>query len=126
MTSNQLLDRTDRPTAAPSPPTTFAAMRRDRVADLVRVASLGVVIVWHSTLSLFHRSHTGVLGMPNPIGSYHGLWLLTWALQVMPLFFILSGAVNADAWDRHHRRGGSRAARRTPASLSRAVNFDGV
>jgi hypothetical protein len=107
MTSNQLLDRTDRPTAAPSPPTTFAAMRRDRVADLVRVASLGVVIVWHSTLSLFHRSHTGVLGMPNPIGSYHGLWLLTWALQVMPLFFIVSGAVNADAWDRHHRRGGN-------------------
>jgi hypothetical protein len=107
MTSNLLLDRTDRPTVAPPPATTFTALRRDRVADLVRVTSLGVVIVWHSTLSLFHRSHTGVLGMPNPIGSYHGLWLLTWALQVMPLFFIVSGAVNADAWDRHRRRGGT-------------------
>lgn len=113
MTNTVLLDRTDPagPTTGGDSPssvrTTFTALRRDRVADLVRVLSLGVVIVWHSTLSLFHRSHTGVLGMPNPIGSYHGLWLLTWVLQVMPLFFIVSGAVNADAWDRHRRRGGS-------------------
>lgn len=86
---------------------TFADLRRDRVADLVRVAALGVVIVWHSTLSLFHRGGDGVLSMPNPIGEYSGLWLVTWLLQVMPLFFVVSGAVNADAWERHRRRGGS-------------------
>lgn len=79
---------------------------RDRVADLVRVGSLGVVIVWHSTLSLFHRNSEGVLTMPNPVGSYRGLWMLTWVLQVMPLFFIVSGSVNAEAWNRHHQRGG--------------------
>lgn len=107
MTTNLLLDRLDDPADAAPSPTTFTALRRDRVADLVRVVSLGVVVVWHSSLSLFHRSHTGVLGMPNPIGSYHGLWLVTWALQVMPLFFIVSGSVNANAWDRHNRRGGT-------------------
>lgn len=86
---------------------TLEDLRRDRVADLVRVASLGVVIIWHSTLSLFHRGHDGVLSMPNPIGEYSGLWLATWALQVMPLFFIVSGAVNADSWERHRLRGRS-------------------
>lgn len=121
MTTNRLLERANDPTVAAPSPATFAALRRDRVADLVRVASLGVVIVWHSTLSLFHRSHTGVLGMPNPIGSYPGLWLLTWALQVMPLFFIVSGAVNADAWDRHRRRGGSTSS----FTSQRVVRFAG-
>lgn len=111
MTTNPLLDRpvtpivTDVEPAQPS--TTFMSLRRDRVADLVRVCALAVVIVWHSTLSLFHRSSTGVLTMPNPIGLYSGMWLTTWALQVMPLFFVVSGAVNADAWDRHRLRGGS-------------------
>lgn len=100
---------TTRSSARPSTPrmARFADLRRDRVADLVRIAALGVVIVWHSTLSLFHRSSTGVLSMPNPIGDYRGLWLLTWVLQVMPLFFVVSGAVNADAWVRHRRRGGT-------------------
>lgn len=32
--------------------------------------------------------------------------MLTWVLQVMPLFFIVSGSVNAEAWNRHHQRGG--------------------
>lgn len=97
-------------TTCPSPsPTTvrFADLRRDRVADLVRIVSLGVVIVWHSTLSLFNRTNSGELTMPNPVGDYRGLWLITWVLQVMPLFFVVSGAVNADAWDRYRRRGGT-------------------
>ena len=96
-----------RPTTSTSRLPSFGDLRRDRVADLVRVAALGVVIVWHSTLSLFHRSAAGVLSMPNPIGSYRGMWMITWLLQVMPLFFVVSGAVNADAWDRHRLRGGS-------------------
>lgn len=86
---------------------TFVDLTRDRVADLVRVAALGVVIVWHSTLSLFHRDAHGALTMPNPIGTYRGMWMLTWLLQVMPLFFVVSGAVNAAAWVRHRHRGGS-------------------
>lgn len=111
MTTNLTLDRPPELAvnvvdSAP-PPTTFTSLRRDRVADLVRVSALAVVIVWHSTMSLFHRSRSGVLSMPNPIGLYPGMWLLTWVLQVMPLFFVVSGAVNADAWDRHRHRGGS-------------------
>ena len=111
MTTNLLLERPEDPAAGVAepaqPPPTFTSLRRDRVADLVRVCALAVVIVWHSTLSLFHRSRSGVLSMPNPIGLYPGMWLLTWVLQVMPLFFVVSGAVNADAWDRHRHRGGS-------------------
>lgn len=107
MTSNLVLEPPRPGTDVSGRQPSFGDLRRDRVADLVRVAALGVVVVWHSTLSLFHRSRSGVLGMPNPIGSYHGLWMATWFLQVMPLFFIVSGAVNADAWDRHGRRGGN-------------------
>ncbi len=102
--------RPDAVTSSPTSPrsrVTFADLRHDRVADLVRVAALGVVIVWHSTLSLFHRQADGSLSMPNPIGQYQALWLATWVLQVMPLFFVVSGAVNADAWERHRQRGGT-------------------
>jgi hypothetical protein len=57
--------------------------------------------------------------MPNPVGSYRGLWMLTWVLQVMPLFFIVSGSVNADAWNRHHvKEGGSQRCVREASSGS--------
>lgn len=99
------------PQAAAATPTPrhvdFSSLRRDRVADLVRIGALGVVIIWHSTLSLFRRGGDGTLSMPNPIGLYPGMWALTWVFQVMPLFFLVSGAVNADSWERHERRGGT-------------------
>lgn len=114
--TTRLLDRRTEAATATAP---TVAIPRDRVADLVRVGALGVVIVWHSTFSLFHRHRDGTLSMPNPIGQYHGLWLLTWVLQVMPLFFIVSGSVNAGSWRRHRAAGGSAAS----FSTRRLVRF---
>lgn len=74
--------------------------------DLVRVGSLGVVIVWHSTLSLFHRNLRGGVDDAQPGRVLSGVVDADLGVQVMPLFFIVSGSVNAEAWNRHHQRGG--------------------
>lgn len=70
---------------------------RDRYVDFLRVASIGVVIVWHWSLSVLHWDD-GVLRMPNPIASIPGGWLATWLLQVVPVFFIVGGYVNLAGW----------------------------
>jgi hypothetical protein len=60
---------------------------RDRVVDLLRVASICVVVLWHWSLSITHWRSDGTLTMPNPIGDVPGKWSLTWVLQVMPVLF---------------------------------------
>jgi surface polysaccharide O-acyltransferase-like enzyme len=70
---------------------------RDRVVDLIRGVSILVVVLWHWTLSITQWSD-GRLSMPNPIGRTSGLWLLTWVLQVMPLFFVVGGFSNLAGW----------------------------
>lgn len=87
-------------TTTPAAPAAPAAPGRDLVLDAVRAGCLVVVVVWHCALSVLHRDSTGALSMPNPVGAHRGLWLLTWALQVMPLFFVVSGAANGPSWAR--------------------------
>lgn len=71
---------------------------RDRYIDFLRVASIGVVIVWHWSLSILHWRDDGRLAMPNPINDVPGGWLATWLLQVVPIFFIVGGYVNGAGW----------------------------
>jgi hypothetical protein len=78
---------------------------RDRVVDLLRVASIAVVVLWHWTFSITHW-RGGSLRMPNPIADVPGLWAATWLLQVMPLFFVVGGYANRAAWDALQRDGG--------------------
>jgi peptidoglycan/LPS O-acetylase OafA/YrhL len=90
-------------TAHPSAPRSVAALAaatpadRDRVVDLVRAVAVTVVVVWHTTLSLLHLD-AGRLVMRNPIDMVPGMWALTWALQVMPVFFVVGGYVHLLAW----------------------------
>jgi hypothetical protein len=56
-----------------------------------------VVVLWHWTFSVTQWS-AGRISMPNPIGHTSGLWLLTWVLQVMPLFFVVGGFSNLAGW----------------------------
>lgn len=70
---------------------------RDRVVDFLRVVSIGVVVLWHWTLSITHWGG-GELRMPNPIADVPGLWTATWLLQVMPLFFLVGGYSNLAGW----------------------------
>ncbi len=76
---------------------------RDRVVDLIRGLSIGVVVLWHWTLSVTRWSD-GALSMPNPIGEASGLWLLTWVFQVMPLFFVVGGFSDLAGWTSHLER----------------------
>lgn len=71
----------------------------DRTVDFLRIAAVGVVVLWHWVFSVTHR-RDGVLVNPNPIDEVPGGWLLTWAFQVVPLFFVIGGYANLAAWDR--------------------------
>jgi fucose 4-O-acetylase-like acetyltransferase len=70
---------------------------RERDVDFLRALSITVVVLWHWVFSVTHWSD-GRLTMPNPIGEVRGLWLLTWLLQVMPLFFVVGGYANLAGW----------------------------
>ena len=78
---------------------------RDRFVDLLRVVSIGVVVVWHWTLSIT-QWRDGALVMPNPIDVVPGGWLATWLLQIMPMFFLVGGFANHAGWSSVHRDGG--------------------
>ena len=60
--------------------------------DLVRAGALGVVVLWHWVFSTVAFSDGPSVG--NPVGVTPGLWLLTWVLQPMPLFFAIGGCLH--------------------------------
>jgi Acyltransferase family len=102
------------PPAGPAPGSLDALVdatpaSRDRVVDLLRAASITVVVLWHWTFSVTHW-HDAALTMPNPIGDVPGLWALTWVLQVMPVFFFVGGYANLAGWQAVTRSGGGAAA----------------
>ena len=78
---------------------------RDRVVDAARGASIVVVVVWHWSLSVTHRTPEGHWVMPNPIDTVPGAWLLTWVGQVVPVFFLAGGYANLAAWSAACRDG---------------------
>lgn len=82
---------------------------RDRTVDALRALSIGVVVLWHWVFSVTHFDSEGRLAMPNPVGDVPGLWMATWVLQVMPLFFLVGGFSNLAGWDAAIRSGGSRS-----------------
>jgi peptidoglycan/LPS O-acetylase OafA/YrhL len=94
---------TPHPSAGQPVPRSVAALAaatpadRDRVVDLVRAGAVTVVVIWHTTLSLLYLD-AGRLVMRNPIDVVPGMWALTWALQVMPVFFVVGGYVHLLAW----------------------------
>lgn len=81
---------------------------RDRAVDFLRALAIGVVVLWHWVFSITHWDGTGAdrhLTMPNPVGDVRLLWLATWLLQVMPLFFLVGGFSNRASLTASRRRG---------------------
>ena len=79
---------------------------RNRYLDLLRVVSIGVVVLGHWLMAAlgfedgkFTGSNLLELDPSRPI--------LTWGFQVMPLFFIVGGFTNAISWESARRRGTS-------------------
>ena len=79
---------------------------RDRSMDFLRAASIVAVVFGHWFISINHRDH-GVIRSTSAVGVTSGLWLLTWAFQVMPIFFFVGGFANLVALDASRRRGDS-------------------
>jgi hypothetical protein len=85
----------------PGPVDAAVAARRDVFADFVRAGSLVVVVAWHWAFTVLVWKNDGPHAT-NPIGFTSGLWLVTWVLQVMPLFFFVGGWAN---WSAHTAKG---------------------
>jgi fucose 4-O-acetylase-like acetyltransferase len=77
---------------------------RDRSMDFLRAASIVAVVFGHWFISINHWNH-GVIRSTSAVGVTSGLWLLTWAFQVMPIFFFVGGFANLVALDSSRRRG---------------------
>lgn len=87
---------------------------RDRYADLLRLFSIGMVVLGHWVVALLTVYGAGTVSTSLP------LMLSTWLWQVMALFFFVGGFAHARAL-RHRPRTGefvrSRAARLLPPAL---------
>src|SRR5699024_14234 len=97
-----------RPSPPPAAPAAPARSHRDPGIDLVRALCVAAVM-------LVHGLQVAVtLGADGPVLEYAtrgAAWYpaLTWVLQVMPLFFVVSGFAGAIGLRRLHARGGSAA-----------------
>ncbi|MFF8846700.1 acyltransferase [Streptomyces sp. NPDC015127] len=72
---------------------------RDRYVDLLRVASLGVVVGGHWLMAVVTDD-----GVGNLLAVVPELQILTWALQVMPVFFFVGGFSHALSYRSLRRR----------------------
>ena len=79
---------------------------RDRYVDFLRAVSIVTVVLGHWAISMIWW-HDGLITTTNAIGVTPGLWLATWFLQVMPIFFFVGGFSNLVTYDSFHRRGRS-------------------
>ncbi|GIG67273.1 acyltransferase family protein [Phytomonospora endophytica] len=76
---------------------------RDRYLDLLRVASLAVVVLSHLAFTVVKWTDAGPR-TTSPLEFVPGLWIVTWLLQVMPLFFYIGGYAHLRSWQAY--RGG--------------------
>jgi hypothetical protein len=81
-----------------------AVSGRDAFIDFIRAFSLLVVVAWHWVFTIIIWRDDGPHAS-NPIGFTSGLFIATWLLQVMPLFFLVGGFAHQQAWEARQRRG---------------------
>jgi peptidoglycan/LPS O-acetylase OafA/YrhL len=85
-------------------PETNARPQRDPYVDWLRAVSLLVVVVWHWAFTILTWGPRGPHAT-NPLGFTSGLWVITWLLQVLPVFFYVGGHVHRLSWERAATRG---------------------
>jgi fucose 4-O-acetylase-like acetyltransferase len=79
---------------------------RDRYVDFLRAASILAVVFGHWMIMIIWWQD-GLIRNTSAIGVTKGLWLATWAFQVMPVFFFVGGFSNLVAHDAFRLRGDS-------------------
>ncbi len=78
---------------------------RDRSIDFLRAVSIVTVVSGHWFIGIIHR-RDGLIWTTSAVGVTSWLWLGTWFLQVMPIFFFVGGFSNLVSFDSARRRGG--------------------
>jgi len=81
-------------------------MDRNRYLDLLRVLAIGGVVYGHWLLISATYSHDRLSGVDALDYVLWGRWV-TWLFQVMPVFFLVGGYVNARSWVAHRGEGES-------------------
>ena len=76
---------------------------RDRYVDFLRAISIAVVVVGHWLMAIVVWGDGGLDGA-NALEAIPGMWILTWVLQVMPVFFFVGGFSNLTSWKAAQRR----------------------
>ena len=79
---------------------------RNRWVDFLRAASIIAVVLGHWMIGIIAWDG-GIIRTTSAIGVTSYLWLATWFLQVMPIFFFVGGFSNLVAFDASRRRGQS-------------------
>lgn len=79
---------------------------RDRYVDFLRAASILTVVLGHWFIGVIWWRN-GKIGTVSAIGLTSWLWLATWFLQVIPLFFFVGGFSNLTSYRSYKRRGRS-------------------
>ncbi len=92
------------PTATISHVAAATPAGRDRYVDFLRALSIAVVVLGHWLMAIVYLDDGRLTGA-NALDVVPGLWILTWILQVMPLFFFVGGFSNFLSWNATTRRG---------------------
>jgi fucose 4-O-acetylase-like acetyltransferase len=79
---------------------------RDRYVDFLRATSIVAVVFGHWFIGIIWWQH-GIIRDTSAIGLTSWLWLATWFLQVMPIFFFVGGFSNMVTCRSYERRGES-------------------
>ncbi|MET9876834.1 acyltransferase [Actinacidiphila glaucinigra] len=82
---------------------------RDRYVDFLRVASLATVVLGHWLMAAVTTGPGGGVEIGNLLAVRPALQPLTWALQVMPVFFFVGGFSHALSYRSVARSGGGYA-----------------
>ena len=77
---------------------------RDPYADFLRACSLLVVILYHWCFTILIWDD-GITSATNPLAYQSGIWILSWVLQVVPIFFYIGSYVHLRSWERASARG---------------------
>lgn len=91
-----------RPTAADLAAAT--PLSRERYVDFLRAVSILVVVLGHWLMAVIERND-GEIVIGNVLAVTPHAWVLTWFLQVMPIFFFVGGFSNAVAIESQGRKG---------------------
>ena len=67
---------------------------RDRYVDFLRAFSILTVVCGHWLIAIFVWENQRI-SVDSAVGLQRGLWMATWVLQVMPIFFFVGGFANA-------------------------------